>query len=116
MRGVLLGIFFTAVGMLFDPVVAGSAGSLLGLWVGAVLLVKTALVFAIVAWFLRRGARMGILTGFALAQTLKITGTPTLVLPDGAVLPGYRDADALLAHLKESSKTAPKPEIGRAHV
>lgn len=45
---------------------------------------------------------------FALAQTLRITGTPTLVLPDGTVLPGYRDADALLALLKESPKSAPK--------
>lgn len=88
-RGVLLGIFFTAVGMLFDPVVAGSAGSLLGLWVGAVLLVKTALVFAIVAWFLRRGARMGILTGFALAQT----GEFSFVLGESARSAGLLDPD-----------------------
>jgi thiol:disulfide interchange protein DsbC len=31
-----------------------------------------------------------------LARKLNIHGTPTLVLPDGRVLPGYRDANALL--------------------
>jgi CPA2 family monovalent cation:H+ antiporter-2 len=86
-RGVLLGIFFTAVGMLFDPAAAWSTGSLLGLWVGAVVLVKTALVFAIVAWVLRRGTRLAILTGLALAQT----GEFSFVLGEAARRAGLLD-------------------------
>jgi CPA2 family monovalent cation:H+ antiporter-2 len=86
-RGVLLGIFFTAVGMLFDPSTAWSAGSLLGLWVGAVVLVKTTLVFAVVAWVLRRGTRLAILTGLALAQT----GEFSFVLGEAARQAGLLD-------------------------
>lgn len=36
-----------------------------------------------------------------LAGALNIHGTPTLVLPDGRVLTGYRDANALMQLLKE---------------
>jgi CPA2 family monovalent cation:H+ antiporter-2 len=88
-RGVLLGIFFTAVGMLFDPATAASAGSLLALWVGAVVVIKTALVFTIVAWILRRGTRLAILTGLALAQT----GEFSFVLGEAARRAGLLDPD-----------------------
>jgi thiol:disulfide interchange protein DsbC len=42
-----------------------------------------------------------------LAERLQIQGTPTLILPDGRVLPGYRDAKALMQLLAE-----PKPRTG----
>lgn len=31
-----------------------------------------------------------------LAQKLGITGTPALVFPDGTLIPGYKDADAII--------------------
>ena len=43
----------------------------------------------------------------ALVEKLGITSTPTLVLPDGQVVPGYKKADALLRLL--GSKTAMAP-------
>jgi thiol:disulfide interchange protein DsbC len=42
-----------------------------------------------------------------LADRLRIQGTPTLILPDGRVLPGYRDANALMQLLAE-----PQPSTG----
>ena len=36
-----------------------------------------------------------------LANKLNIRGTPTMVLPDGRVIPGYRDANALIKLLAE---------------
>ncbi|MEN8181851.1 MAG: cation:proton antiporter [Myxococcota bacterium] len=86
-RGVLLGVFFTAVGMLFDPVAAWSAGALLSVWVVGVVVVKTALVFAVVAWILRRGTRLALLTGLALAQT----GEFSFVLGESARQAGLLD-------------------------
>ncbi len=44
----------------------------------------------------------------ALAQQLGIGSTPTLVLPDGRVLPGYKTADKILALLDEGRGEAPK--------
>jgi len=41
-----------------------------------------------------------------LADRLDIRGTPTLVLPDGRVLPGYRDAKALIQLLAEAKPPA----------
>jgi len=38
---------------------------------------------------------------FDLGQSLGVTGTPTLILEDGSVLPGYLPADKLLKVLKE---------------
>jgi thiol:disulfide interchange protein DsbC len=35
-----------------------------------------------------------------LAERLKIEGTPTVILPDGRMVSGYREADALLALIK----------------
>ena len=69
LRGLLLGIFFTAVGMLFDPLTALAAGPTLGLYVGAVMLVKASLVLGIVTLVLRGSVRVGVLTALALAQT-----------------------------------------------
>lgn len=42
------------------------------------------------------------------AENLEIRGTPTLVLPDGRVVRGYRDAETLLKLLKEARPAATK--------
>jgi thiol:disulfide interchange protein DsbC len=42
----------------------------------------------------------------ALAPTLGIQSTPTLVLPDGLVMPGYKTADDLLKRIREEAVTA----------
>jgi len=44
----------------------------------------------------------------ALAGKLGIRSTPTLVMPDGRVLPGYRKADALLTLIKASVEGSDK--------
>jgi CPA2 family monovalent cation:H+ antiporter-2 len=69
LRGVLIGLFFTAVGMLFDPAAAvASAPAVLG-WVAAVMLGKALIVGGIVGVVMRRGVRLAVLTGLGLAQT-----------------------------------------------
>jgi CPA2 family monovalent cation:H+ antiporter-2 len=69
LRGVLLGIFFTAVGMLFDPGTAlDHAGGVL-LFASAAILLKAGIVALVLTVVLRQGIRIGILSGFALSQT-----------------------------------------------
>jgi len=41
-----------------------------------------------------------------LAARLKIRGTPTMILPDGRIVNGYRDADTILKLLKENAAEA----------
>lgn len=43
---------------------------------------------------------------FKLAESLNIRGTPTIVLPDGRLVTGYRNADALLKLIEEGSGAA----------
>lgn len=69
LRGVLLGLFFTAVGMLFDPEAALRDATDLAGYVTGVLVVKTAVVVAVVAGVLRSGLRLGVQTGMVLAQS-----------------------------------------------
>jgi len=69
LRGALLALFFTAVGMLLDPRVALEAWPLVAVYVTGVVAVKTAIVALVVATLLRRGAAIGLRAGFALAQT-----------------------------------------------
>jgi CPA2 family monovalent cation:H+ antiporter-2 len=89
LRGVLLGIFFTAIGMLFDP------GSALQQWpavlayAAGVVVLKSGLVAAIVAVALGLSPRLGILTGLSLAQT----GEFSFVLAAVAGAAGLLDAD-----------------------
>lgn len=69
LRGVLLGLFFTAVGMLFDPQAAlANAPEVLG-YVAGVLILKAGLVILLVVGLLRLGTRIAILSGLSLAQT-----------------------------------------------
>jgi len=84
LRGVLLGIFFTAVGMLFDPgIVMDNAQGVL-LFAFAAMVLKAGIVIAVLAVVLRQGLRVGILSGFSLAQT----GEFSFVLAAAAVSAG----------------------------
>jgi CPA2 family monovalent cation:H+ antiporter-2 len=89
MRGTLLGLFFTSMGMLFD----GRAA--LDLWQGAVLfalaavVLKGAIVLAVTGLALRRGLRLGVMTALALAQT----GEFSFLLADRSVATGLLDRD-----------------------
>jgi CPA2 family monovalent cation:H+ antiporter-2 len=87
LRGLLLGIFFTAVGMLFDPAVLASPLPVLG-YVAGVVGLKTALVVTILAGLLRQGARHAVMTGMVLAQT----GEFSFVLAAAAAAAGLLDA------------------------
>jgi len=69
LRGVLLGLFFTAVGMLFDVQQAAEQWVGVLAYVGGVVLLKAGVVVGIVALALRQGVRVSVLTGLALAQT-----------------------------------------------
>jgi CPA2 family monovalent cation:H+ antiporter-2 len=69
LRGVLLGIFFTAVGMLFDPVTAFEQWPSVLAYSGGVVLLKAGFIIAIVGVVLRMGLRLAVRTGLALAQT-----------------------------------------------
>lgn len=86
LRGLLLGIFFAAVGMLFDPVVLANPVPVLVYVVGVVGL-KALLIAAIVTWLLRQEARQAIRTGLSLAQT----GEFSFVLAAAAVGAGILD-------------------------
>ena len=92
LRGVLLGVFFTAVGMLFDPSAAAAQWPAVLAYASGVLVLKAGFVAAIVAIVLRQGLRLGILTGLALAQT----GEFSFVLAEAAA-----DAQILDAGLRQ---------------
>jgi CPA2 family monovalent cation:H+ antiporter-2 len=68
LRGVVLGIFFTAVGMLFEPMVMFHHAPLVFSIVLAATLVKGTIITGVNALFLRRGVGVGALAGMALAQ------------------------------------------------
>ncbi|HKA16108.1 MAG TPA: cation:proton antiporter, partial [Myxococcota bacterium] len=69
LRGVLLGTFFTAVGMLVDPASAAQQWPAVLAYTAGVVVLKSGLVAGIVAAGLGMGPRLGILTGLSLAQT-----------------------------------------------
>jgi CPA2 family monovalent cation:H+ antiporter-2 len=87
LRGLLLGIFFTAVGMLFDPATAVAAPGAVVAWVGGVVALKSTIVAGVVALVVGHGLRQGILTGMALAQT----GEFSFVLAAAAAAAGLLD-------------------------
>jgi CPA2 family monovalent cation:H+ antiporter-2 len=92
LRGLLLGVFFTAVGMLFDPAVALENLAGVAAYFVCVVVLKASFIAAIVAIALRQGVRLGVLTGLALAQT----GEFSFVLAAAA-----SDADLLDAGLRQ---------------
>jgi CPA2 family monovalent cation:H+ antiporter-2 len=69
LRGVLLGLFFTAVGMLLDPAAALGQAPEIALYVTAVVFGKAIIVAFIVGVVLRRSPRVALQTGMGLAQT-----------------------------------------------
>jgi CPA2 family monovalent cation:H+ antiporter-2 len=69
LRGVLLGVFFTAIGMLLDPAAALENWAGVALVAGGSLFGKALIVFAVLVFALRQGARVSVLTALALAQT-----------------------------------------------
>ncbi|MBW2314141.1 MAG: cation:proton antiporter [Deltaproteobacteria bacterium] len=89
LRGVLLGLFFTAVGMLFDPAAAWAQGPEVMAYVAGVVGLKAGLVFLLVLGLLRLGVRVAVLAGLALAQT----GEFSFVLAAAAGQAGLLDAD-----------------------
>jgi len=89
LRGILLGAFFTAVGMLLDLGEATRLAPQIGLFLLAAVPLKALLIGAVVAGALRQGRRMGILSGLALAQT----GEFSFVLGAAAVAGGLLSAD-----------------------
>ena len=86
LRGVLLGTFFTAVGMLFDPVAAAAQWPLLIVYTVGVIALKAGFIAAIVAFTLRLGLRLGVLTGLALAQTGEFSFVLAAVAGDAGLL------------------------------
>jgi CPA2 family monovalent cation:H+ antiporter-2 len=89
LRGVLLGLFFTAVGMLFDPVAAWAQAPEVLAYVVGVVGLKAGLVFLLVLGLLRLGVRVAVLAGLALAQT----GEFSFVLAAAAGQAGLLDAE-----------------------
>lgn len=69
LRGVFLGLFFTAVGMLLDPQIAMQLSTEVLGYLTAVILGKALLIALVVGFLLRRSLRTSILVGLALAQT-----------------------------------------------
>ena len=88
LRGVLLGVFFTAVGMLFDPEVALENAAGVTAYFVCVVVLKAGFIAVIVAFALGQGVRLGVLTGLALAQT----GEFSFVLAAAASDAGLLDA------------------------
>jgi CPA2 family monovalent cation:H+ antiporter-2 len=118
LRGVLLGIFFTSVGMLFDPLAALAAGAPTLAYVGAVVLLKSAVVVAIVVLALRQGVRLGVLAALALAQTGEFSFVLAEVASQAGLLPtGLRQvflAGSLLTLLATPFLMAAAPRLADA--
>ncbi len=73
LRGVFLGVFFTAVGMLFDPMVLAEHPGFVAAYLAAVLFVKGGVIAAANALLLRQSARIGVMAGLTLSQTGEFT-------------------------------------------
>ncbi len=69
LRGILLGVFFTAVGMLLDPMVLVERPQALLVFLAASILLKAAIVYVAVDTVLRQGRRIAVLCALTLAQT-----------------------------------------------
>lgn len=87
LRGVLLGLFFTAVGMLLDPALALREWPSVLVYVGAVVLLKSLVVTAIVGGGMGLGLRLGILTGLGLAQTGEFSFVLAAEATEAGILP-----------------------------
>jgi CPA2 family monovalent cation:H+ antiporter-2 len=86
LRGLLLGVFFTAVGMLFDPAIALENAAGIAAYFVCVVVLKAGFIAAIVALALRQGVRLGVLTGLSLAQTGEFSFVLAAAASDAALL------------------------------
>ena len=86
LRGLLLGVFFTAVGMLFDPAIALENAAGVAAYFVCVVVLKAGFIAAIVAFALRQGVRLGVLTGLVLAQTGEFSFVLAAAASDAALL------------------------------
>jgi len=87
LRGVLIGLFFTAVGMLFEPtVLLENPGGVLA-YVAAAMLLKGAIIVGVGTGLAREGRRSSLLAAAALAQT----GEFSFVLAESARVSGLLD-------------------------
>jgi CPA2 family monovalent cation:H+ antiporter-2 len=98
LRGVLLGVFFTAVGMLLDVRLAWQHAGLVAALLGAATLLKAAIVAAALGGVLRAGRRVSLLTALALAQT----GEFSFVLAAAAAASGLLDRELSQAFVAAS--------------
>jgi CPA2 family monovalent cation:H+ antiporter-2 len=89
LRGVLIGVFFTAVGMLLDLRLAAEHAGAVGLLLLASTVLKIAVIALVLGVLLRLGRRVALLSGLALAQT----GEFSFVLAGAAAAAGLLDAD-----------------------
>jgi CPA2 family monovalent cation:H+ antiporter-2 len=87
LRGVLLGLFFTAVGMLLDPALALREWPSVLVYVGAVVLLKSLVVAAIVGGGMGLGLRLGVVTGLGLAQTGEFSFVLAAEATEAGILP-----------------------------
>jgi len=97
LRGVLLGVFFTAVGMLLDARLAWQHAGLVLALVGAATLLKAAVVAGTLL-VLRFGRRVSVLAALALAQT----GEFSFVLAAAATTAGLLDRELSQAFVAAS--------------
>ena len=98
LRGVLLGVFFTAVGMLLDPRLAWQHAGLVAALLGAATLLKAAVVAGTLGLVLRLGRRVSVLSALALAQT----GEFSFVLAAAATTAGLLDHELSQAFVAAS--------------
>jgi CPA2 family monovalent cation:H+ antiporter-2 len=87
LRGVVLGVFFTAIGMLFEPRTLIDHAPLVLLYLVVTLVLKTGLVAAASTFLLGHSLRVALLAGLALSQT----GEFTFVLAEAAARAGLLD-------------------------
>jgi CPA2 family monovalent cation:H+ antiporter-2 len=98
LRGVLLGVFFTAVGMLLDPALALAEAGSVGLLFLASTVLKALVVMLAVGFALGHGRRAALLSGVALAQT----GEFSFVLGAAATAAGILDRELAQAFVAAS--------------
>ncbi len=84
LRGVVLGLFFTAIGMLFEPQALIDHAPLVLLYLMITVVLKTGVIAAASTLLLGHNLRVGLLAGLALSQT----GEFTFVLAEAAAQAG----------------------------
>ncbi len=86
LRGVLLGVFFTAVGMLLDPSIALQEWRGVLFYIGAVTALKALVVLLTLRYLLGRTLRTALLVAFTLAQTGEFSFVLAAVAQDAGLI------------------------------